>query len=406
MEKDGKDYSRGLITGVLAGVAIVLCVMLGLNIAKKIQNDGEPADKGVISEIYGKDAEGKTKEIQSYIDKYYMDDVEKDTVLEGMYAGMMESLQDPYSVYYTKKEYKSLMESTAGQYYGIGVVVSQDPDTKAITITRVYDNSPASKAGLKEGDQLFSVDGEEVGTRDYNDVVADIKGKEGTSINMVVLREGQQVSMDVTRGKVDIATVSYHMLSDNIGWLYIGEFDGVTTTQVKSAIEDLQSQGMQKIIVDLRDNPGGRLDVVKDIMDMFLPKDKLLLYSIDKDKNTEKYYSETDGIIPDMPMCVLVNGNSASASEVFTGAMKCYNRAKIVGTKTFGKGIMQSIFELEDGSALKITIGKYYLPDDSNIHKIGITPDEVVDLPEGVKSVWSLSEDQDVQLQKAVEVLK
>lgn len=405
MEKDGKDYSRGLITGILAGIAIILFVMLGINIVKKV-NDNDTVDKGAITEIYGNDAEGKAKTIQSYIDKYYMDDVDKDKILEGMYAGMMEALDDPYSVYYTKADYKTLMESSAGQYYGIGVAVTQDPDTKAITITRVYDNSPAKTAGIQEGDQLYSVEGVEVGNRDYTDVVADIKGKEGTSIKLVVMRDGQQISMDVTRGKVDIATVDYHMLDDQIGWLYIGEFDGVTTKQVKSAIEDLQSQGMKKIIVDLRDNPGGRLDVVKDIMNIFLPKDKLLLYSVDKAGHKEEYYSDTDPILPDIPMCVLVNGNSASASEVFTGAMKCYQRATIVGTKTFGKGIMQSIFELDDGSALKITIGKYYLPDDSNIHKIGITPDQVVELPEGVTSVWTLKEDQDVQLNKAKELLK
>jgi len=179
----------------------------------------------------------------------------------------------------------------------------------------------------------------------------------------------------------------------------------VTTNQVENAIKDLLSQGMTSIVVDLRDNPGGRLDVVEDIMDMFLPKDKLLMYMEYKSGERKDSYSRTNGLIPDMPMTVLINQNSASASELFTGAIQSYERGTIVGVTSFGKGIVQSIFQLEDGTALKLTTAKYYLPNGKNIHKEGITPDVVVELPEGVRSCWDLSEEEDNQLQKAVSLL-
>lgn len=405
MNEDNRGYVKGLITGAIGLALVFAALSLGINIYKGVNNkDSKNSSK--ISEIFGDKVEDKVSLINAYIEKYYMEDVEDSVICDGIYSGMMEALKDPYSEYYTKEQYAKLMESTTGEYCGIGVSVLQDADTGIIKVIKVFKNSPAMEAGIKNGDTIFAVGDEEIAGKDLNDVILEIKGDEDTSIKLTVIRDNKKEDCTVIRKNIEIDTVDYKMLSDGVGWLYISQFDGVTTNQVKNAIEDLQNQGMTRIIVDLRDNPGGRLDVVTDVLDYFLPKDKLLLCTETKEGTKTEYKSKTDGIVTDMPMTVLINENSASASEVFTGAIKCYDRGKVVGTKSFGKGIVQSIYPFVDGSAVKITTGKYYLPDGSNIHKVGIEPDIKVELPEGAENYWELEESQDVQLQKALEAVK
>ena len=399
-----KSYFAGLITGVIWGIAVVFILIIFSNI---IEN--ELTESGKISDNVGTSAltgSSKSSIIKQYIDKYFMEDVDNDILTEGMYKGMLESLNDPYSVYYTKDEVESLKQSSEGEYVGLGISVTQNNETKVITVTKVYDDSPAKDAGIESGDTIYSINDNVLTDETLDELLVDIKGEEGKEVKMQLKRGEETIDADMKLREVLIDVVSYEMLEDNIGYIIIDQFTGTSTEQVEEAINDLKSQGMERIIVDLRDNPGGQLECIQAILNYFLPKDKLLLYSETKDGEQEKYYTENDGLITDMPLCVLVNENSASASEVFAGVVKCYDRGKLVGTKTFGKGIMQSTFGLSDGTAIKLTIGKYYLPDDSNIHGIGIEPDYEVKLPEDVTNVWALKHPDDPQLTKAIEVVK
>ena len=399
-----KSYFAGLITGVIWGIAVVFILIILSNII-----ESELTESGKISDNVGTSAltgSSKSSIIKQYIDKYFMEDVDNDILTEGMYKGMLESLNDPYSVYYTKDEVESLKQSSEGVYVGLGISVTQNNETKVITVTKVYDDSPAKDAGIESGDTIYSVNDNVLTDETLDELLVDFKGEEGKEVKMQLKRGEETIDADMKLREVLIDVVSYEMLEDNIGYIIIDQFTGTSTEQVEEAINDLKSQGMERIIVDLRDNPGGQLECIQAILNYFLPKDKLLLYSETKDGEQEKYYTENDGLITDMPLCVLVNENSASASEVFAGVVKCYDRGKLVGTKTFGKGIMQSTFGLSDGTAIKLTIGKYYLPDDSNIHGIGIEPDYEVKLPEDVTNVWALKHPDDPQLTKAIEVVK
>lgn len=399
-----KSYFAGLITGVIWGIAVVFILIILSNII-----ESELTESGKISDNVGTSAltgSSKSSIIKQYIDKYFMEDVDNDILTEGMYKGMLESLNDPYSVYYTKDEVESLKQSSEGEYVGLGISVTQNNETKVITVTKVYDDSPAKDAGIESGDTIYSVNDNVLTDETLDELLVDIKGEEGKEVKMQLKRGEETIDADMKLREVLIDVVSYEMLEDNIGYIIIDQFTGTSTEQVEEAINDLKSQGMERIIVDLRDNPGGQLECIQAILNYFLPKDKLLLYSETKDGEQEKYYTENDGLITDMPLCVLVNENSASASVVFAGVVKCYDRGKLVGTKTFGKGIMQSTFGLSDGTAIKLTIGKYYLPDDSNIHGIGIEPDYEVKLPEDVTNVWALKHPDDPQLTKAIEVVK
>lgn len=399
-----KSYFAGLITGVIWGIAVVFILIILSNII-----ESELTESGKISDNVGTSAltgSSKSSIIKQYIDKYFMEDVDNDILTEGMYKGMLESLNDPYSVYYTKDEVESLKQSSEGEYVGLGISVTQNNETKVITVTKVYDDSPAKDAGIESGDTIYSINDNVLTDETLDELLVDIKGEEGKEVKMQLKRGEETIDADMKLREVLIDVVSYEMLEDNIGYIIIDQFTGTSAEQVEEAINDLKSQGMERIIVDLRDNPGGQLECIQAILNYFLPKDKLLLYSETKDGEQEKYYTENDGLITDMLLCVLVNENSASASEVFAGVVKCYDRGKLVGTKTFGKGIMQSTFGLSDGTAIKLTIGKYYLPDDSNIHGIGIEPDYEVKLPEDVTNVWALKHPDDPQLTKAIEVVK
>ncbi len=399
-----KSYFAGLITGVIWGIAVVFILIILSNII-----ESELTESGKISDNVGTSAltgSSKSSIIKQYIDKYFMEDVDNDILTEGMYKGMLESLNDPYSVYYTKDEVESLKQSSEGEYVGLGISVTQNNETKVITVTKVYDDSPAKDAGIESGDTIYSINDNVLTDETLDELLVDIKGEEGKEVKMQLKRGEETIDADMKLREVLIDVVSYEMLEDNIGYIIIDQFTGTSTEQVKEAINDLKSQGMERVIVDLRDNPGGQLECIQAILNYFLPKDKLLLYSETKDGEQERYYTENDGLVTDMPLCVLVNENSASASEVFAGVVKCYDRGKLVGTKTFGKGIMQSTFGLSDGTAIKLTIGKYYLPDDSNIHGIGIEPDYEVKLPEDVTNVWALKHPDDPQLTKAIEVVK
>lgn len=396
MEENRKHHSfrKGLICGVLISVLTVsVCGcgaawMLGHLGLTALTSGGNAEEQAKIST--------KMQELQSYIDRFYLFDYDEENVESGIYKGMMAGLGDVYTNYYTPEEYASFMESSNGSYSGIGAMLSQDYNTGIITVVKVFEGSPAAEAGVQSDDILYKVKGEEVTGMDLNLVVSDLKGEEGTDVEASFMRGTDVLDLTLTRRSIEVPTVEYRLITDKIGYISISEFDDVTDDQFIAALDDLNSQGMENLIIDLRDNGGGLVDVTCDILDQLLPEG-LIVYTEDKDGNREEETSDAEHYFPGK-MAVLVNGNSASASEIFAGAIKDYGVGTLIGTQTFGKGIVQSLFPLSDGSAIKVTVSRYYTPAGNNIHEVGITPDIILE-----KDTES---EEDNQLQKAIDVLK
>lgn len=397
-----KRTKTRFIPGFLLGMLAAFVVIGGL-IAGMVLSDVDISIKGIsgkndevsVSETSSK----KLKTLEAVIDAYYLNDINREDLENGIYKGLLSGLHDPYSVYYTADEYKELMESTEGVYFGIGSLVSQDIKTGAITAIRVFNDSPAMKAGMKSGDIIYKVDDKEVTGQELDKIVAKMKGKAGTKVKITVYRASDKkyIDLSVTRGKVEVPTVEYKMLDKKkgIGYIQIVEFEEVTYDQFSNAVKALKKQGMKSVVFDVRDNPGGMYQIVCEILDDILPEGTLV-YTKDKYGNEEKQSSDKKAL--NMPIVVLQNENSASASEIFAGAIQDFKAGKIVGAQSFGKGIVQTVLPLKDGSAIKLTIEDYYTPSGKNIHGKGITPDVNVEVKDNDKS--------DVQLEKAIELLK
>ena len=397
-----KDRQKdGFISGLLCGITIIFVLIIALTLLSRAS--GTSTIKEKVAKITGTDKESQLKEM---VKKYYYKDVDDETLEEGSYKGLLESLNDPYSVYYTKDEYKILMQQMDGDYVGIGVMVAQDKNTKEFVVTGVIKNSPAEDAGMLEKDVIIKVDGQDVTNCDLDKLVSLVRGKKGTGVSITVTRENEEIEFQLDRAEVSEQIVYYEMLDDNIGYIELTQFSENSAEQVKDALEELESQNMEKLIFDVRDNPGGDLQQILKIAGYFIPKDEIILSYKMKDGSGEDYKNDTEGEYQDIPMVVLVNEDSASAAEAFSGCMKAYKRATIVGTNTYGKGIMQTLYQLDDGSAVKITIAKYYLPDGSNIQDVGIAPDVEVEEDENI-NIWDLEKrDSEPQFQKALEVIK
>ena len=393
--KNRKSFLKGALCGALAMLLVAGLVSCGLKV-----NNGN-------SDITSK-TEDKILELQNLIEKHYMGDVKEKNLEDGVYKGYINGLNDPYSVYYNKKETKELYESTGGEYSGIGAVMSQNTETGVITLVQIYKDSPAEKAGLKENDILYKVEGKEVTGKDLSKVVSKVKGEKGTTVELTVLRgeDAKEVTVTATRDTVQAQTIEYKMMDDKIGYIRVSEFDTVTYDQYKEALDDLEKQGMTGLVVDLRNNPGGSLSTVCDMLDLMLPKG-LIVYTEDKNgKKTEMKSDEEHQFTK--PLAVLVNGNSASASEIFAGAVQDYGIGTIVGTTTYGKGVVQSIRQLSDGSAIKLTVANYYTPKGNNINKTGIKPDIEVSLDTSLlnKNKDEITHDEDNQLQEAIKAVE
>ena len=421
MENQNKKFWIGLVAGI--GITAVLTIVLTVGALFVTGNfSDDDYKKSIISSEekddtkdegnadgkleYSPEDDAKAASIQEIIDRYYLNTVTEDAVAEGVYKGIMASLDDPYSVYYTKDEYESIQASTQGTYCGIGAMVSQNVNTGIITIVKVYKGTPAEKFGLLAGDIIYKVAGEEVTGVDLTTVVTKMKGEEGTDVEIVVAREGESdyVTKKVTRAQIEVPTIEYEMLADGIGYIAVSEFDEVTAQQFREALKDLESQGERALVIDLRDNGGGVLSTAVDMLDRLIA-DGMLVYTETKEGVDEEFKAE-DSDSFDKPLAVLVNGNSASASEVFSGAIQDYGIGKLVGTTTFGKGIVQSIIPLGDGSALKLTTAKYYTPKGRNIHDTGLEPDVEVELSNEAKKKSPLEKKDDNQLQTAIKELK
>lgn len=343
----------------------------------------------------------KLNYLEELIDEEYLDEKDESSLREGLYAGLLAGLKDPYSTYYTAEQYKELNTSNEGSYVGIGAVLQKD-DTGGAKIIQLYEGGPGEQAGLKKGDVIKAVDGADVTDKETSDIASMVRDSEKASVTLTIQRENEEKTRDVKVEirDVEIQTVSHEMLSGDTGYIRISEFSEVTSEQYKKAFADLKDQGMKKLVVDLRDNPGGLLTAVCGVLRQILPEG-LIVYT--EDKNGKREEETCDGKNKlDMPLAVLVNGNSASASEIFAGAVKDYGIGTIVGTTTYGKGVVQTIQPLTDGSAVKITIAKYFTPKGNDINKKGITPDVEAELSGDITDWTELTHKEDTQLQTAL----
>lgn len=389
-----KKSMKGMIKNIVIILLVLICIIEGA-VLKVFVFDGSD---GVASTA-------KLKEIKALIDRYYLEDVDEDQLEAYTYKGLLAGLGDPYSTYYTKEEYEDLTESMEGVFSGIGAVLQQDADDGTIKVVRVIKDSPAEEAGVKANDILYKIEGKKISSdEDLSEVVSRVKGKEGTNVNLTFLRNEEEMDFTITRKQIENPTVEYEMLDQSIGYIQITEFEEVTVDQFENAMEELEKDGMEKLVLDLRDNPGGLLSSVVSIADQFI-EEGMIVYTEDKNGNREEYTADSKESF-DQPLAVLINGNSASASEILAGAIQDYKIGTLVGTTSFGKGIVQSTIKLPDGSALKLTISSYYTPEGRNIHEKGIDPDVEVELDESLEDQSSIKKSEDNQLQKAIEVLE
>ena len=389
--KDKKGFLQGALCGALAILLVAGLISCGMG-TYGIRLGGQKHSGEIENKISG---------LRELIDARYLGEVDDSELEEGLYKGLISGLEDPYSVYYDEEETKKLVEATEGEYDGIGAVLTQNMDTGIVTLVQIYEGSPAMEAGLKDDDILYKVGDMEVTGMDLTEVVSHIKGEKGTEVSLTVLRgeNNEEVTVTAVRNTIQAQTIEYEMKDDKIGYIAVSEFDLVTYAQYKDALTDLEGEGMKGLIVDLRNNPGGNLSTVCEMLDLMLPEG-LIVYTEDKEGNREEMESDEESQFH-LPMVVLMNGNSASASEIYAGAIQDYGIGKIVGTQSYGKGVVQQIFDLKDGTCVKLTIAEYFTPKGRNINGTGITPDVEVEYEKNEEDP-----EADNQMDKAVEVLK
>lgn len=339
------------------------------------------------------------------IDKYFLGDVDEEKLKEGAIKGYIEGLDDQYTEYISKDDMKDYLEDATGNFVGIGIYMTKDADANKIMVLSPIKGSPAEKAGILPGDYIVGVDDVTYTAEDMSVAANKIKGEVGSSVKIEILRNSETKTFEITRENIKVNPVEGQVLENNIGYIEFSSFDDGTADDFKAKYEELEKQGIKSLVIDLRNNGGGIVSEALQIADYILEKDDVILYEVDKNNKEEIKKSENDPII-NMPIVLLTNGNTASSSEILAGALKDQEKAKIVGTKTYGKGVIQQLLTLPDGSGLKITSEEYLTPNKTKINKIGIEPDEKVELPDTVKNVLTVEQKDDTQLQKAIEILK
>jgi len=380
--KDRRNFRNGMFTGMLLCLFIICCVytvkqlcdLHRMRMDKLLQREEESAPESLVNDNTMDKLEVIEKAISEY---YYQKDVSTEDMIDGMYQGVVASLGDPYSTYYTEEDLEDLMQQTEGIYYGIGAYVGMDAQTGMAYISGIFEGTPAEEAGLRDGDVIYMVNDESMQGFELSEIVGRIKGEEGTKVHLTIYREGESdyLQIDVERRKIESPTVKYELYDNKTGYIQITEFDEITVSQFEDAMAELRSGGMKGLILDLRANPGGNLSAVVEIARQLLPEG-LIVYTEDREGNRTEYSCDGKHVF-DKPLVVLVNGYSASASEILAGAIKDYGIGELIGTTTFGKGIVQKVMSLSDGTALKLTVSTYFTPKGNNIHGIGVEPDEV-----------------------------
>lgn len=388
-----------LFTGSVAFMAV--CAATGTKVVVMPQTSKD----SVAASVIDSDVVKKVNQLTAYAEMYFYDEIDKEELQDGIYTGLLEGLGDRYSEYYNAEDFAEMQLDTTGKYYGIGAGLIQDKDTMVVSVSKIYEGTPSDKAGLLAGDIILSVDDVEADTMDVSELVKLIRGEEGTTVHLEIYRPStdKYLSFDVTRENVVLPSISSEMLSDEIGYIMIEAFEESTAEQFEKAVSELETAGMESLVVDLRYNGGGLVDSVVQILDDILPEG-LLVYTEDKYGERREYTSSADTYM-DYPLAVLINEGSASAAEIFAGAIKDYEYGTLIGTTTYGKGIVQSIFPLQGGDAVKLTTAKYFTPSGNYIHEVGIKPDIELEYeylnPEGTEYEMKY----DNQIQKAIEVL-
>lgn len=395
VDMKNKEFWKGTVAGALVVACVTVGAYAGAGLATKDTVLGD------------RKCRSKLTYLENLIDEYYLGDKDEEKLQEGLYTGLLYGLDDPYSRYYTAEEYEAENSSSQGTYVGIGILMEKNKEG-GVKIVECYEGGPGEEAGLKAGDIISAIDGEDITDDEVSDVADLVRNSDKDSVVLTVHRENVNDAMEITVPitDVELPSVFHEMLDSKIGYIRITEFKGVTSEQYQEAFDDLNSQGMEKLIVDLRDNPGGLLDSVCDILRQILPEG-LIVYTEDKDGNREEQKCDGKNELQ-IPLAVLVNESSASASEIFAGAVQDYGIGTIVGTTTYGKGVVQSIRQLSDGSAIKLTIANYYTPKGNNINKIGIKPDIEVSLDTSLlnKDKDEITHDEDNQLQEAIRAVE
>lgn len=386
-----KEYASGVLTGVL----VVALASGGVKFVQQRQYNGVLSDSSHVQKI---------EYLEKMIDQEYLGEVDNDEMAEGVYAGLVYGLGDVYSRYYTADEYAQETASTDGAYAGIGVSIQKNKNG-GVQIAECYEGGPGADAGLQTGDVITAINDTDVTDMELSDVVSLIRENKDKTIVLTVFRENEEksreISVDVT--DVELPSVFGEMLDKKTGYIQITQFTGVTPQQYKDMFDELKDKGMERLVIDLRDNPGGLLTSVCDILREILPEG-LIVYTEDKYGNREEETCDGKHQL-DMPLAVLVNENSASASEIFAGAVQDHGVGTIVGTTTYGKGVVQELRQLSDGSAVKLTVSNYYTPNGNSINKVGIKPDVEVKLASELLNKDEITHEEDNQLQKALDVI-
>ena len=398
-----KNFRSGLLCGLLLAILVIGSIFIGTQAyVKYVYGKGRQASVTAADHVVNASTANKMQVIKDTIEEYYLEDVSEEDMVDGVYAGMVASLGDPYSSYYSQEQLEQLRMQTEGIYYGIGAYIGKDTSTGLPMITGTIENTPAAASGLQYGDLICAVNDQSVEGMDNTEVVMLIKGEEGTKVKVTVYRDGEEDYLDfnIERKKIESPTVKQEMFDGGIGYIQITEFDDITVDQFTEALAICKGSGMKGLILDLRNNPGGNVSAVTEIARQLLPEG-MIVYTEDKDKKRVEYTCDGKHEL-DVPMIVLVNGGSASASEILAGAIKDYEKGTLLGTTTFGKGIVQRIVPLTDGSALKLTVSSYYTPKGNNIHKVGIKPDEELKFDADAY----IKNKTDNQLNRAKEMLK
>ena len=388
---------------ILVAFITFLCTSIGMY---QYYSNNKLTDYSIFDTTsYDSDIEEALNKYKKIIDKYYLGEVDEEKLKEGAIKGYIEGLDDPYTEYISKEDMQDYLDDTMGNFVGIGIYMVKNTEVNKIQVLAPIKNSPAEKAGILPGDYILSVDGVEYTGEDMSVASNKIKGEEGTSVKLEILRGTDIKTFEIKRENIKVNPVESKVLSNNIGYIEFSSFDEQTAEDFKAEYEKLEKKGIKSLIIDLRNNGGGIVSEALEIADYMTDKGSVLLYEVDKNNKEEIKKSEKDPII-NMPIVILTNENTASSSEILAGALKDLGKAKIVGTTTYGKGVIQQILTLPDGSGLKITSEKYLTPNKTEINKIGIEPDEKVELPETVENILLVEEKDDTQLQKAIEVLK
>lgn len=395
--KKNWEFTKGVLFGILISAVCMMAVFLVCNGTIGFGQDSEAADGAAV--LTDRRTRQKLEEVVQKIEDSFLYEADGGQLADYLFRGVAAGLQDPYASYYSAEELQNVMNTSSGAYYGIGITLLEDTHTGTFRVTAVYEGSPAWEAGILAGDQLLEVESVAVNGMDLSQVVAMIRGQE-EEIALTISRDGKEQTVQVLPAAVEIPTVSYRMLEGKIGYLRITEFDKVTVQQFRDAMADLEGQGMEGLVADVRDNPGGNLDSVCEILDELLPEG-LIVYAENKYGEREEYTSDQEHQFT-KPVAVLVNGNSASASEIFAGAIQDYALGPLVGTQTYGKGVVQRTYLLSDGSALKLTTDRYYTAKGQDIDGKGVTPDVIVE----EQRTESTDAAEDGPLQKAVELLQ